>query len=57
MTPEQFAQEYLRREADAMKRKEGADCCAILSKLANEHGWTYEAARSAVLDYKLHGDG
>ena len=55
MTKEDFAEEYIAREKAANATPQGADCRAILTALAKEHGWTYEAARDAVIDHTIAG--
>lgn len=49
MTQADFIEEYLRREAYANRRPEGADPKRILTTLAKEHRIDYETAREWIL--------
>lgn len=52
-----IATEYLRREAEANRRKEGADHAALMLSVALMFGVTREDVRQAVLDHDGTGVG
>lgn len=54
---EQAATEYFRREAEAMKRPEGADHAELLETVAVEFGVDAAVLTDAVLDQTLVGAG
>lgn len=55
MTPDQIATEYLRREAEANAKPEGADVHAIIEGMCEEFTLKRQTVVQAVLDHTISG--
>ena len=55
MTPEQLFAEYMRRESEAKRTKQGQDPSAIIEDMAHEYGVDSAALTEIVLDHTALG--